>query len=42
MDELLTILRISNKLPIAKEIGQSHTVKSTDRADTWTVIWLLS
>ena len=29
------------KLPIAKEIGQSHTVKSADPA-TWTVKRLLN
>ena len=29
------------KLPIAKEIGQSHAVKSTD-PDTWTMKRLLS
>ena len=41
MDEVLTILDQNIKLPIDKEIGQSHTVKSTDPA-IWTVKGLLS
>ena len=41
MDEVLTILDQNIKLPIAKEIGQSHTMKSTDPA-IWTVKGLLS